>query len=170
MRDGKVFALMTHNTSNTVACGYNRACMHSLSVHLNDNMKLACLQRIQKRAKAKAIREHVKATQLLSSRGIRKKRIKWRHCVWIATFQILYRFLPRTKIFIKKWLRIFKYPEVSLAVRRDLFSMWIQKTEGYKWVPSENKNWLSETRRLGQFSLIKKKKRQINSSLFLFNI
>lgn len=82
-----MFALMTHNTGNTVACGCSRACMHSFSVRLNDNMKLASLQRIQKRAKA--IREHVKATQLLSSRGIGKGRIKWRHCMWTTTFIIV---------------------------------------------------------------------------------
>lgn len=77
VRNGQASALMTRSTNNAVvvAAAAGRACVHRFRWHLNDNMKLAPLQKFQKRAKA--IMRHVKDTQLLSSRGIRKKKIKW---------------------------------------------------------------------------------------------
>ena len=67
--NGQAFALMTHNTSKWLVATIG--CLHSFSMHLDDNMKLASLQKIQKRTEA--IIKHAKATQLLMSREIRKK-------------------------------------------------------------------------------------------------
>ena len=167
---------MTHNTSNTVACGCSRACMHSLSMHLNDNMKLASLQRIQKRAKA--IREHVKATQLLSSRGIRKKRIKWRHGVWTAAFIIVQNFLPRTKMFIKKkngggfssaqkCSLLFEGTSFRFESRRPkVINKFLQEKQQQQQQKTK-KLWSSETGKRGQSLLIKQ---NINANLLFFNI
>lgn len=67
--NGQAFALMTHNTITLLVA--IRGCLHSFSMHLDDNMKLASLQKIQKRTEA--IIKQAKATQFLMSRGIRKK-------------------------------------------------------------------------------------------------
>lgn len=85
--NGQAFALMTHNTSKWLVATIG--CLHSFSMHLDDNMKLASLQKIQKRTEA--IIKQAKATQLLMSRGIRKKKktMKQRHHMQIAASNFL---------------------------------------------------------------------------------